>query len=98
MDETLGKLRSNSRKSRLSLLGLPGEIRDLIYELALISEKPTVAFCLDEYQLDGYQEATQPPLTRVNRQIRQESLLIFYEVNKFILRTEEPRAIDTRRW
>lgn len=93
-------IRSTLRFSSISLnfLELPAEIRDLIYEHALRSLKPTVTFHLDHFQKDSYQEASQPPLTRVNRQVRRESLKIFYEVNDFILHTEGPKWIDARKW
>ena len=87
---------SKNRPSRL--LDLPTEIRDLIFAFALTSEKPLVAFKLDDYQRDSYKEATQPPLTQVNRQIRHESLPIFYDCNDIILHTDSSKATDTRRW
>lgn len=90
------RLRNKETQSRL--LKLPREIRDSILEFALTSEKPTVTFRLDQYQKDGYREAGQPPLTRVSRQIRQESLKIFYEVNNFISHTEGPKWVDARKW
>ena len=89
---------SYSKAPRFRLLDLPAEIRDTIFEFALTSEKSVVAFCLDEYQRDSYQEATQPALTRVNRQIRQESLPIFYSCNDIVLHTDNSKANDTQRW
>jgi hypothetical protein len=77
---------------------LPQEIRDLIYEFALTSNKPVVAFRLDEYQRPSYQEASQPPLTRSNRQIRRESLPVFYDCNDIVLHTEGSKMHDTQRW
>ena len=81
-----------------SAFPLPPEIRDAIYEFALTSDKPVVAFCLDHYQRDSYQEATQPPLTRVNRQIRRESLPVFYGCNDIVLHSDSSKASDTHRW
>lgn len=80
------------------LLKLPAELRTAIFEFALRSEKPVVAFRLDQYQRDGYQQATQPPLTSVCRQIRDESLSIFYDCNDIVLHTEGTKASDTLRW
>ena len=80
------------------LLDLPQEIRDLIYEFALTSIKSVVAFRLDEYQRPSYQEAIQPPLTRSSRQIRRESLPVFYDCNDIVLHTEGSKMQDTQRW
>lgn len=86
------------QKTNALILELPAEIRHMILEFALLSEKPTVTFRLDRYQKDGYREASQPSLTRVNRQVRQESLKIFYETNDFIFHTEGPKWVDARKW
>ncbi|KAF2171982.1 hypothetical protein M409DRAFT_63501 [Zasmidium cellare ATCC 36951] len=81
------------------LLTLPAEIRTLIFEFALTSSsKPTVTFRLDPYQLDTYTPAVQPPLTRVSRQLREETLPIYYELTPFILHSEAPKADDALRW
>lgn len=97
MEYTLGSM-SLSGRPRSRLLELPAEIRDLIFEFALTSDVPIVAFRLDDYQRDSYVEATQPPLTRVSRQIRAESLSMFYSSNEIVLHTEEKKAKDTQRW
>src|ERR1700761_2254315 len=89
---------SSTRPARSHFLELPAEIRDYIYEFALTSGKPLVAFRLDEYQRDSYEEATQPPLTRVNRQIRDESLPIFYQSNDIVLHNDSSKGGNTRRW
>lgn len=97
MDWTVKTLLS-SRNSQCRLLDLPAELRDTIFEYALTADKPLVSFRLDNYQRESYQEATQPPLTRVNRQIRQESLPIFYQNNYVVLHAEAPKIDDTQRW
>lgn len=80
------------------LLNLPQELRDLILSFALTSPKPVVSFRLDDYQKQKYQEATLPPLTRVNRQIRKESLPIFFTCNDIVLHTEKTKSDDTQEW
>lgn len=85
-------------KASSRLLNLPPEIRDLIFEFALTSPKPVVSFRLDEYQRQSYQEAIQPSLTRVNCQIRKESLPIFYNINEIVLHSENSKVNDTRQW
>ncbi|KAF2774114.1 hypothetical protein EJ03DRAFT_134 [Teratosphaeria nubilosa] len=83
---------------RCHLLDLPAELRDLIYEYAVTSDKTIVTFRLDKYQRDSYNQAVQPSLTRVNRQVRAESLPFYYACNTFVLHTEASKALDARRW
>jgi len=84
--------------SRCRLLELPAEIRDAIYRFALTAEKPVVTFRLDDYQRDSYEQAVQPALTQVSRQVRQESLPVYFASNTFVLHTEGSKADDARRW
>lgn len=85
-------------KTHSRLLNLPPEIRDLIFEFALTSSKPMVAFRLDDYQRQSYEEAVQPALTKVSGQVRKESLPIFYDCNDVVLHTELSKTADTHRW
>lgn len=78
------------------LLTLPAEIRALIFQFAVTADNTVVTFLLDNYQRDSYSQATQPALTRVSRQVRAESLPIYYECNDFVLHTE--KAQDAYRW
>lgn len=77
------------------LLELPPELRDVIFEYATRSEKPLTAFRLDNFQLHDYEEATQPPLTRTCRQIRNESLPVFYRSNDIVLHTDGSKYDET---
>lgn len=97
MDWSLSRLSERSADPS-GLLQLPPEIRDVIYEFALTSDHPVVTFRLDTYQQDSYQEATQPPLTRVSRQVRQESLPIYFDCNEFILHAEGSKVQNAHRW
>ncbi|CAK4032274.1 Hypothetical predicted protein [Lecanosticta acicola] len=87
-----------SRKPPSRLLNLPAEIRNLIFEYAVTSQKTVVTFRPDHFQRDSFTAATQPPLTRVSRQVRSESLPIYYECNDFVLHTESPKADDALIW
>ena len=80
------------------ILTLPAEIRSLIYEYAVSSDKTVVTFRLDPYQRDCYEHAIPPPLTLVSRQVRAESLPAYYSCNDFILHTESPKAEEAKRW
>ncbi|KAI5370341.1 hypothetical protein Slin15195_G012180 [Septoria linicola] len=79
------------------LFMLPTEIRALIFEY-VVAEGQLVTFRLDSFQREYYQYATQPALTSVNRQVRCESLPIWYESNDFVLHTEGTKAADGRNW
>lgn len=57
-----------------------------------------MTYRLDEYQREYYTPAVQPPLTRVSRQIRSESLPLFFGINDFVLHTESPKAEDAWKW
>ncbi|TKA66978.1 hypothetical protein B0A49_07152 [Cryomyces minteri] len=63
-------------KHVFSLLKLPGELRNQVYRLALVHR-------LKISVIPGREELAQPPLTRVCRQIRSESLPFFYGGNHF---------------
>lgn len=79
------------------LLSLPAEIRSLIFEYVVACPE-RVTFNPDSLQRQYYSIATQPPITRVSRQVRSESLPIYYETNDFVLHTEPPKVDDARRW
>ena len=99
MDWALSTLSSSRQPPGQSgLLDLPAELRTYIFELSLTSSKPLVTFHLDPWQRDTLQEATQPALTRTNRQLRAESLLLFYTCNAFVLHTEGEKAAQGFRW
>lgn len=72
------------------LLSLPPELRNRIYQLALVKyphiEVVTFRYCT---------VARQPPLTRTCRQIRNESLLMFHQLNtfRFILHRNYTRKV-----
>ncbi|KAI7569872.1 hypothetical protein KC317_g2945, partial [Hortaea werneckii] len=89
------------KSGRCHLLELPPELRDLIYEYTLQSSDSSnrmVTFKLDHYQRDTLTQAVQPPLLHLNRQIRQETLPLFYSTQLFILHSEATKADDARRW
>nr|POE49216.1 hypothetical protein CFP56_32366 [Quercus suber] len=87
-----------SPQPRSRLLDLPSELRDLIFEYALTSPSTVVTFRLDPYQEDSYSQAVQPALTRANRQVRRESLPVWYGHNAFVMHTEATKADHTLRW
>lgn len=87
-----------TKPPRSRLLELPPEIREHIFAFAVTAEKPIVTFRLDPFQQDDYEEASQPTITRVSRQVRREALPLFYECNEFIIHTEGQKAEDAYCW
>lgn len=97
---------------RSRFLELPAELRIAIYEYALFEPcKLGVGGCSDNAASsipkvfgvggDAAKSALQPPLTRVSRQIRLETLALFYRQNRIMLaihyrkaRSEVDRFID----
>lgn len=68
-----------------SFCDLPAEIRNRVYDLALVSAKD-INLNTFRSQIAAYENALkQPPLTRVNKSIRSEALPIFYGCNKIKL-------------
>ncbi|PPJ51490.1 hypothetical protein CBER1_07970 [Cercospora berteroae] len=79
----------NSPLGRLS-----SELRNEIYELALTADKP-LTICSKLSLPSGTRRApigTQPALTKVCRQIRKETLTMFYHTNTFLIEVCGPRA------
>lgn len=60
-----------------TFLGIPGEIRNLIYEYCLVEE--------DDIVIDDNNHS-EPGLLRSCRQVREEASEIFYEDNDFFIR------------
>ena len=91
--ETPGQRHTDDTKCHL--LDLTPELRTYIFEQALVSDDYVSH---DFSQMDcasdnnGYDQkikSTQPPLTRVNRQTRAETLSIYYSLNKFLAWAED---------
>lgn len=88
-----------SKPPRSRLLDLPAEIREHIFTFVVVPDKKTmVTFCLDRFQKESYEEASQPPITRVSRQVRRETVPLFYECNEFVIHTDDQKAEDAQRW
>ncbi|KAK5714263.1 hypothetical protein LTR17_017269 [Elasticomyces elasticus] len=74
------------------LLDLAAELRNQIFALAVVEPEPQHLFRL-ESAADGLKASfQQPALARVNRQIRSETLPIFYGQNVFRLDEDLPPA------
>lgn len=83
---------------RSNFMILPREIRDAIYELALMPQNSeagvfggrTIVVSRDE---STAQWVRQPALTKVSKTIREETLPMFYGMNSFIIRVQNSPEI-----
>ncbi|KAK3648890.1 hypothetical protein LTR56_003824 [Elasticomyces elasticus] len=86
---------NNTTAERLTLLGLPAELRNRIFALAVVAQEPLVARLAVLYTPGGTPEQAMTRKTRampeitaatqVNKQIRREILPIFYGPNHFLI-------------
>ncbi|KAK6439891.1 hypothetical protein LTR95_003889 [Oleoguttula sp. CCFEE 5521] len=92
-----------------TLLGLPAEIRNTIWELALIEFEldPTTSLPtalrrkiqhIPSHCLTTTEDWPQPPLTRTNRQIRHETLSLSYELGIFSVTVSSMMMFPLRQW
>lgn len=79
-----------------ALLSLPAELRNRIYAYALV-QGPYIYIEVDDPTQRYYgcgQGGEQPGLTRTCRQIRNESLHLFYELNTFRFNSQFSEEIE----
>lgn len=97
----------NQSWAEASLLGLPRELRDLIYQYALTDYEEVDATAgllvqkrqhIPSHCLNMIQPWPQPPLTRVNRQLRDETLGLSYELGIFSVTVNSMVLYPLMRW
>ncbi|KAK3654969.1 hypothetical protein LTR56_003827 [Elasticomyces elasticus] len=86
-----------------ALLELPPELRNSIFELGVISPRPLRAGLSVRWESELAVSQTkvspgQPALARVNRQLRDESLAIFYGQNAFLIDRGILNGHELRSW
>lgn len=81
----LARFRTTTRavQQRIPFTNLPPEIRNYIYELVLCSKEKDFIIAAPFYD-ELMSLGDQPPITQVARQLRSETLGIFYHDNTFI--------------
>jgi hypothetical protein len=89
MDPVSGNSISNVKAPR-TLLALPSELRNEIFEMSLKME--------DVIYVRYFQPIQQPPLTKVCRQIRHETLLVYFGVNNFHFKLSGREALCTEQF
>lgn len=86
---------SSTMPSENRLLALPAELRVYIYELVVIETHPLKPTFMYSKPDDG----KQPAVTKVSRQVRAESLPIYYEKNTFRVECYVGSVIESsQRW
>lgn len=74
-----------SKNKHFRFLDLPPELRNRIYSFATVREGPFyIGEVADGYCSDRWESPKQPALLMVSKQIREESLPIFYGENTFV--------------
>ena len=74
----------SNQDSPTGLLKFPQELRDQIYEYVVLKQKATVTMLPHYNTFQSPISAGQPALCCVNKQIRTETLPIFYDSNLFL--------------
>lgn len=95
---TRGHLPIPKREQPLHLLTLPGELRDMIYDLLAVREKPLFAQYRPVHLRGGgkvlRRYPPEPEVALVNRQLRHEVLSSFYATNVLIFRRSEEELLQ----
>jgi hypothetical protein len=85
----------------INLLNLPPELRNRIYELLTVHDKPLRPQLRPVWRLHGKRRTREvgsyprePSLSLVNRQLRDEVLSIFYGSNRFVFKESESHLLD----
>jgi hypothetical protein len=95
----------NADDTKCHLRELTPELRTYIFELALVIEDQIfndfsrLTYPSDCYCYNQKIKSSQPPLTRVNRQLRAETLPIYYSRNKFLVWVENADGwVGSMKW
>ncbi|KAH9833631.1 hypothetical protein Tdes44962_MAKER08765 [Teratosphaeria destructans] len=90
------------RDEPLHLLNLPGELRDIIYDILCLRKDQLYAQLRPTLQRKGRhlrkvirRHPTEPILALVNKQLRCEVLSVFYTANSFVFRRSNEALLET---
>ncbi|KAF2170637.1 hypothetical protein M409DRAFT_19452 [Zasmidium cellare ATCC 36951] len=85
---------NHSHNPTATVLGLPQELRDLILAHILIKPTNTITM-LPNFTCHANEiSALQPPVSQVNRQLRHETLPVFYSANTFTAQLDNAVDLD----
>jgi len=89
------------RDQPLHLLDLPGELRDMIYDILALRDEPQYAQLRPVLERNGRRlvhlvrrHPQEPVLALVNKQLRHEVLSVFYGTNRFIFRSSHEPLLE----
>ncbi|KAF2774481.1 hypothetical protein EJ03DRAFT_323053 [Teratosphaeria nubilosa] len=89
------------RDEPLHLLNLPGELRDIIYDILCLRKDQLYAQLRPTLQKEGRhlrkilrRHPTEPILALVNKQLRREVLSVFYGANSFVFRRSNETLLE----
>lgn len=100
--DTAASLRSDypqTCQEARGIFGLPAELREIIYQLVVTKDTNTITMLFHGQRGDGDISADQPAISRVNRQLRAETLATYYGSNVFSAQVDNPADLGTaQRW
>lgn len=79
----------------MGLLELPKELRDHIFSYILIKPQNTITMLSNSHCFQSEVSASQPTISKVNKQLRAETLPIFYSSNTFLAELSDPEDLTT---
>jgi hypothetical protein len=89
------------REEPLHLLNLPGELRDILYDILVLQDQPLHPQLRPVLKREGRRlvrvirrHPLEPTLALVNKQLRHEVLSVFYGANRFILRISTESQLE----
>lgn len=77
------------------LLDLPKELRDQIVSSILIKPQNTITMLSNSHCFQSEVSASQPAISKVSKQLRAETLPIFYSSNLFLAELSDPADLAT---
>lgn len=89
---------AKTQRSRCSLLDLPAELRNQIYQLAVVEKKPITVTQRIPHTFTTYylKPPERPALAQTCKQLQQEVLPVFFGQNTFVL--DLPRGHSPQAW
>ena len=79
----------------MTLVDLPKELRDEIFSHLLLKPQNTITMLSNSHCFRSEISAAQPTISRVCKQLRAETLPIFYSSNRFLAELGDPEDLAT---
>lgn len=85
------------RNDTMGLLDLPEELRDEIFSHILLKPQNTITMLSNSHCFRSEVSAAQPTISQVCKQLRMETLPVFYGSNRFLAELGEAEDLETAR-